>query len=229
MNWWRRSLTVANRARRGQRQAVRVPNECRRIVLDSLGVALGAVDEPKGRIGIEYGCMIGGSGRATIIGIVDRVNIFGAAFANGELIKALDMDAVLPPGHVSPYVVPGALAVCETLGVSGKSLINALAVSHEMSHRLGKAMNYLRDTKGGKVSPPPVYGYSSTVFGAPAAIALLKGCSREVLATALGTAASISPVNSQVGWFRHAPRSTIKYLLAGGALSQPAMTAALMA
>lgn len=205
-----------------------VVNECKRIVLDSLGVALAAVDEPKGRIGIEYGRMIGGTGKATIIGTADRVNIIGAAFANGELINALDMDAVLPPGHVTPYVVPGALAVGETLGVSGRALISALAVSHEMSYRLGKAMDYLRDTRDGKVSPPPVYGYSSTVFGATAAIALLKGCSREVLASALGIAGSISPVNSQVAWFQHAPSSTIKYLLAG-ALTQAAMTAAHMA
>jgi len=205
-----------------------VVDECKRIVLDSLGVALAAIDEPKGRIGIEYGRTIGGSGTATIIGTADKVNIFGAAFANGELINALDMDAVLPPGHVTPYVLPGALAVGETLGLSGKALISALAVAHEMSYRLGKAMDYLRDTQDGKVSPPPVYGYSSTVFGATAAIAMLKGLSAEVLAHALGIAGSISPVNSQVAWFQHAPSSTIKYLLAG-ALTQSAMTAAHMA
>ena len=150
-----------------------VVDECKRILLDSIGVALAAVDEPKGRIGIEYGRLIGGSGKATIIGTADRVNLFGAAFANGELINALDMDAVLPPGHVTPYVLPGALAVGETLGVSGQALIAALAVAHEMSWRLGKAMDYLRDTQDGKVSPPPVYGYSSTVFGATAAIGIL--------------------------------------------------------
>ena len=97
-----------------------------------------------------------------------------------------------------------------------------------MSYRLGKAMDYLRDTKDGKVSPPPVYGYSSTVFGATAAIVKLKELPEEVLPNALGIAGSISPVNSQVAWFQHAPSSTIKYLLAG-ALTQTAMTAAHMA
>jgi 2-methylcitrate dehydratase PrpD len=205
-----------------------VIDECKRIVLDSLGVALAAVEQPKGRIGIEYGRMIGGSGKATIIGTADQVNIFGAAFANGELINALDMDAVLPPGHVTPYVLPGALAVGETLGVSGQTLVAALAVAHEMSWRLGKAMDYLRDTRDGKVSPPPVYGYSSTVFGATAAIGMLKAQTAATLTDALGIAGSISPVNSQVAWFQHAPSSTIKYLLAG-ALTQTAMTAAHMA
>jgi len=70
------------------------------------------------------------------------VSIFGAAFANGELINALDFDAILPPGHVSPYVIPGALAIAESTGAPGTDLITALALSHEMSYRIGKAMDY---------------------------------------------------------------------------------------
>ncbi|MGY2488656.1 MmgE/PrpD family protein [Cupriavidus sp. CP313] len=206
-----------------------VVDECKRILLDSLGCALAAVDQPKGKIGIEYGALMGGlAGNATIIGTDHKVSVVGAAFANGELINALDMDAVVPPGHVTPYVVPGALATGEALGRSGQDLISALAVSHEMSYRIGKAMDYLRDTKDGKVSPPRIYGYSSTVFGATAAIARLKRLGADKTAHALGIAGCISPVNSQVAWFQHAPSSTIKYLLAG-ALTQAAMTAAHMA
>ncbi|MFG2657332.1 MmgE/PrpD family protein [Streptomyces sp. NPDC048425] len=206
-----------------------VVEESKRIVLDSIGCALGAIDQPKGRIGIEYGRMTGGSNRdATIIGTGDRVSVFGAAFANGELINTLDADAVLPPGHVTPYVLPGALAVSESVGASGKDLVTAVAVAHEMSYRIGKAMDYLRDVKDGKASPPPVYGYSSTVFGATAAIVKLKGLNSSVLSHALGIAGSIAPVNSFRAWSEHAPTSTIKYLMAG-ALTQSALTAAHMA
>ncbi|MGE0487030.1 MAG: MmgE/PrpD family protein [Gammaproteobacteria bacterium] len=206
-----------------------VVHECKRIVLDSLGCALAAVEEPKGRIGIQYGRLLGGAaGDATIIGSPGRTSLFGAAFANGELINTLDYDCVLPPGHVTPYVLPGALASAESAGQSGRELITAMALSHEMSYRLGKAMDYLRDTKDGKVNPPPVYGYSSTIFGATAAIAKLKGYDSAVTAHALGIAGCISPVQSQVAWFQHAPSSTIKYLLAG-TLVQEALTAAHMA
>ncbi|MDB5750729.1 MAG: MmgE/PrpD family protein [Ramlibacter sp.] len=205
-----------------------VVEESKRLLLDSIGAALAAVDSPKGRIGIEYGRMQGASGRATVIGTSERLNVFGAAFANAELINALDMDAILPPGHVTPYVLPGALAVAEDQALAGKDLIRAIAVSHEMSWRLGKAMDYLRDTRDGKVATPLVFGYSSTVFGATAAIGLLQGMSAEVMAHALGIAGCISPVNAQMAWFDHAPSSTIKYLL-GGTLTQAAMTAAHMA
>jgi 2-methylcitrate dehydratase PrpD len=204
-----------------------VVEESKRLVLDALGCALAGTDNDKGRIGIEYGRLLGVSGDATIIGTTDRVSIFGAAFANGELINALDMDAVLPPGHVTPYVLPGALAVGETVGASGKDMIRSVAVAHEMSWRMGKAMDYLRDTKDGKVSPPPVFGYSSTIFGATAALGMLQSQSPDVLAHSLGIAGSIAPVHSQIPFFQHAPSTTIKYLMAG-ALVQAAMTAAHM-
>lgn len=204
-----------------------VTEEAKRLILDSLGCALAGIDNPKGRIGIDYGRLMGVSGEATIIGTPHRVSIFGAAFANGELINALDMDAVVPPGHVTPYVLPGSLALGETLGSSGEDVIRSVAVAHEMSWRMGKAMDYLRDTKDGKVSPPPVFGYSSTIFGATAAIGMLQGQSVERLAHSLGIAGSIPPAQSMMSYFRHAPSTTIKYLMAG-TLVQAAMTAAHM-
>jgi len=206
-----------------------VVQESRRILLDSFGCALAALGEPKGRIGIQYGRMLGGTqDEAHIIGLGEKTSVVGAAFANAELINTLDFDAVLPPGHVTPYVLPGALAIAESRGSSGKALVEAVALSHEMSYRIGKAMDYLRDTKDGKVNPPKVYGYSSTIFGAAAAIMKLKALPRDTVAQGLGIAGCIAPVNSQVAWFQHAPSSTIKYLM-GGLLAQSAMTAAHMA
>ncbi len=201
----------------------------KRIVLDSLGCALAAVEEPKGRMGIEMGRRLGGGGtEATIIGTGERSTVYGAAFANGELINTLDYDIVLPPGHVTPYVLPVILAVGESGKSSGRDVLTAVAIAHEMSNRFGKAMDNLRDTEDGKVDPPAVFGYSSTIFGAAAAAARLRGGSPDLIANALGIAGSISPVNSQVAWFQHAPSSTIKYLMAG-ALTQSALTAAFAA
>jgi len=206
----------------------KVIEECKRDVLDSMGVALAAVDQPKGIAGIECARRLGGSnGDATIIGTGERSTVFGAAFANGELINALDMDSVLVPGHVSPYVLPGAFATAEARKASGKQLIAAVAVSHEMSYRFGAAMSLTRDYKDGKVATPPVVGYTSTVFGATASAAKLKGLSADKLANALGIAAAITPVNAHRAWLMHAPAATIKYVLAG-ALTNAALTAAEM-
>jgi len=203
--------------------------ECKRLVLDSLGCALAGVDSPKGRIGAEYGRMLGGSGgRATIVGGGQGFSVFGAAFANGELINAIDFDPILPPGHVTPYVLPGALAIAEEQALSGTRLICAVAIAHEMSYRFGKAMDVLRDVKGDKVGMPEVLGYSSTIFGATAAIGKLKGTPRNALADGLGIAGCIAPVNSFRAWCMHTPVTTLKYQMAGS-LIQAALTAAHMA
>ena len=151
-----------------------------------------------------------------------------ASFANGELMNALDFDAVLPPGHVVPYVLPVALATGEVQGSSGKDLILVTALNHELSYRICKAMDYYRDVKDGKVSPPQVSGFSSTLFGATAGVGKLKEFDPELLSNALGIAGCISPVQSLRTWMEHAPATTIKYYHAGWA-SMAAMVSAGMA
>ena len=206
-----------------------VVHESKRILLDSLGCAIAAGEETKGQIGVEYARILGGSDvSATIFGAKQRSSIFGAAFANGELINALDFDAILPPGHVSPYVLPGALAVAETDQASGRDLLVAVAVAHEMANRFGKAMDYIRDTVDGVASMPSILGYTSTIFGATAAVTRLRNASADVTAQALAVAASTTPVNSHRSWLEHTPASTIKYTMAGP-LVQTALTAAFMA
>ncbi|MEY4138714.1 MAG: hypothetical protein RLZZ371_896 [Pseudomonadota bacterium] len=205
-----------------------VVHECKRVLLDSIGCAVAAVDELKGSAGIAYGRILGaGDPQATIMGATGKVSVAGAAFANGELISALDMDVVLPPGHVSPYVVPAALAMAESLGSSGRDLITALAVAHDMSNRFGKAMDSMRQMKDGRLSPPPVFGYSSTIFGATAALGKLRGHTSGMLANALAIAGGNSPANPQIAWFQHSPSSTVKHLMAG-ALAQQALISSYM-
>ncbi|MCU1566777.1 MAG: MmgE/PrpD family protein [Pseudarthrobacter sp.] len=205
-----------------------VIRESKRILLDSFGCALAAHGERGAEIGVKHGQRIGaGTSEATILGAGGQVSVFGAAFANAELINALDFDTVVPPGHVAPYVIPGALAVAEQRGASGQDLISAVAVAHEMSYRIGKAMGYLRDIKDGKPATPDVIGFSVTVFGAAAAIAQVQKMDTATVGNVLGIAGSISPVNSQRAWVAHAPSTTIKYLLPGQ-LTQTALTAASM-
>src|SRR4051812_31906073 len=214
-----------------ERLPAAVAEESKRLLVDSIGCALGGLSHPKGKIGVDYARLQGPGApgeQATVIGTGDRVCAIGAAFANGELINALDFDAILPPGHVSPYVIPPALAAGETAAASGKDLLSAVAIAHEMSNRIGKALDYLRDIKDGKPSPPPVFGYSLTVFGAAAAFSKLRRHSLEQTVAALGIAGSMSPVNTQWSWSVHMPTATLKYGVAG-AVTQAAMAAAYLA
>ena len=202
-----------------------VVDDCKRVFLDSVGCALAGLDVDKGRIGIRAAEQMGGLGEATVFGTALRTTPFAASFANAETINALDFDAVLPPAHVVPYVLPGAVALGEVRGISGARLIEAIAVSHEMSYRFGRSMDYLRIPTETGMRIASVLGFTSTVFGATAADAMVMGVERETLADALGIAAAITPVNSYRTWFANVPNSSIKYSMPGP-VAQAAMTAA---
>ena len=87
-----------------------VIEESKRILLDCIGCALASATTESGKIGVRFARLFSAPPEATIIGFGDRVSCFGAAFANGELINAMDYHALLllPPGHVPPYVIPQA-------------------------------------------------------------------------------------------------------------------------
>ncbi|MET9327575.1 MmgE/PrpD family protein [Tsukamurella sp. NPDC003166] len=206
-----------------------VSSEAKRILLDSIGCALASTGDDAAGRAVSYAEYLGGtSGPATVLGTGVATSVPAAAFANAELINALDQDAVLPPGHVAPYVVPGALATAEAQRVPGRVLLTAIAVAHEMSFRIGQATDYLRDITDGVVTIPKVIGYSSTLFGAAAAVGVVKGLDEDGLATALGIMGATMPTNTQRAWMMHAPSTTIKYQLAGG-MALTAVTAANLA
>lgn len=207
-----------------------VVEESKRIILDTVGCALAATDNPAGRAGIDYGRILGGErDEATIIGVSGKTSIHGAAFANAELMNALDFEPIALPGHVAPYVVPVTLAMAEALGGPGEHVVAAVAVCHEMSYRFSKSMDKNRDVKDGKAHTSPVLGYTSTVFGLTAAAAMMKKMTKEAMADALGIAGATSPVNGHRAWLMHAPSTTIKNSLMPGGIAMTAMTAAYMA
>lgn len=207
-----------------------VATECKRILLDSVGCAYAALGTEKGRKALGTARAMAGAGRASVFGCEDRLPAAAAAFANGELINALDFDVcTIPPGHVAPYVLPALLAVAEDHATSGKRLIEAIAVAHELSTRLGRAMSHYRDVVPGQpISFPAVSGYSSTIIGATLACALAQGMDDEATANALGLAAHMAPAQSLTKWMQTLPATDDKYLMAGW-MAQAELQALLLA
>ena len=154
-----------------------VVSESKRLLLDSIGCAIAALGTDKGQMAVKVAKDMGGPPEARIIGTATSVSTSAAAFANGELINTLDYDALIsPPGHVAPYVIPAMLAVAEKHRSSGRDLVRALAVAHEVSARFGSAMADVRDVPAGqKISFPAITGYSSSIFGGTLGTAMLVG------------------------------------------------------
>lgn len=206
-----------------------VVHETKRILLDSFGCALAGLSTDKGRFSIRLAKKLGGSPESTIIGLGDKVSSVNAAFANGELINALDMDPILYPAHVSPYVIPSALAIAESRKASGRDLILSVALGHEISYRLGRSLAWQRryDKQSREFVETDVHGYSPCIFGGAAAVGKILQFNQEKMAYLMGVAGHFSPIETMVKWIKSPPSPMTKYLCAGW-LSQAQVTASLL-
>ena len=171
-----------------------VVHETKRILLDIFGCAIGSVDLAKGRIAVEFARAAGGAGEASILGTRHRVAATNAAFANGELMHALDYCPLLPPNHITALVTPAPLALAEATGASGKILITAVALAHEVASRVGVSLDPMRAKKGGLVVP--TWGLGFDQFGATAGAAKVLNLDPIAMTDALGLAGYFAPVPS---------------------------------
>ena len=122
-----------------------VVDQACRIIADTLGCALSAwkEDPEKSRIALQIAQLYGSDKGASVIGVggVKSQAAF-AALANGILANAADNDdthkrALL---HTGSVVVPPALALAETQGLTGRALILALVAGYEVAVRVGMAV-----------------------------------------------------------------------------------------
>ena len=109
------------------------------LILDSIGCALAATDEPAFARASQVFAQLGGSADCTVIGSARRVNLPQAVLLNGILIRALDLnDAYIGPGqmgHPSDNIAV-ALSVGEKFRASGLNLIASVALGYEIYCRI---------------------------------------------------------------------------------------------
>jgi 2-methylcitrate dehydratase len=111
----------------------------KRLVLDTLGCALGAVDSEPAKIAEATAPTIGANASgATLIGSGRRTSAEGASFVNGTQVRFLDfLDVYFTKDvcHPSENIAP-ALACVEEAAGSGRDLIEAIVVGYEAEARL---------------------------------------------------------------------------------------------
>src|SRR3954464_9736994 len=86
---------------------------------------------------------LGGDGPYTVFG-EDQLSLAGATLLNAHLITAVTVCDVYRPSlcHVTPEVVPPALAMAEQIDANGRDLLVALAAGMEITTRIGLGMHY---------------------------------------------------------------------------------------
>jgi 2-methylcitrate dehydratase len=203
-----------------------VVHEAKRSILDALGCAIAGIATDKGKIAASLAGRLGGTAESTIVGLGGRVSCSNAAMANGELINALDYDAI---SHVHPFAIPPALAMAESARSSGKDLILATVLAQEVTKRFTLALMSLVAKLTEEARTPDVFGNSNeAIFGATVGAAKLLRLESDELAHALGIAAYLCPLPVCKDWEETVPKSMIKYVPVGW-VCQGAVTAALLA
>ncbi len=155
------------------------------ILYDSLGCALGGYKTHDVSIMREFHEEKGGKGEATIWGSGKKLPVVDAALVNALMVRALDFNDIYwkqDPSHPSD-IIPGPFALGERLDKSGKDLLLAVAIGHEIEMRLCEAgFPGIRERKW--------HHATLTAFAAPVAAGSIMGLSAEQIMHAIGISGS---------------------------------------
>lgn len=208
-----------------------VTHEMGRLMVDSFGCAIAGLSTERGKIAMNAARELGGPAESGIIGTHDKVSCANAAFANGELMNALDFDALSNVGrHDVPTLLAATLALAEKARTSGEDLVTATALALEISGRIKSAIlgMHAPGPEEGKMLWPAVNGYSSASLRAAAGAAKLLNLGKDQIANAIGLAGYMCPPNTMRKWVETSPVRMTKYGPPGWG-AQVGVTAALLA
>jgi 2-methylcitrate dehydratase PrpD len=195
-----------------------VRDYCKDLLLDALACALaGHRGEETHQVG-ALASALGQSRESSVIG-GDGLTLAGATLLNGYLITAVTMCDVhrATLTHITPEVVPPALAIAERDQLSGRELLVALAAGFEITTRVGMGLNFPAFRARGWHGPGVI-----GPFGGAAAVGRLLRFDGDTMATAFGLAGS-----QAAGTFAAWGTPTVKFHQCRGALS--GLMAALLA
>lgn len=153
---------------------------------------------------------LGASGEASVLG-GEPLSLAGATLLNAYLVTAVTVCDVYRPSHchMTPEVVPPALAIAERDHLSGRALLTAVAAGFEVATRVALGLHYPTFRARGWHSPGVV-----GPFGGAAAVGKLRGLNWVQQRNAFGLAGS-----QAAGTFAAWGTPTVKFHQARGALS----------
>jgi len=156
--------------------------------LDILGIALASTVQDFAPSVLDMTERWGGGGECTVLGTKLTASPPLAILANGSLAHGLDYDDTHTASitHASAVVVPTALALGESLGLDGRSVLTAAVAGYEAITRIGMAAPGAFHARG---------WHATAVCGTFAATLVAGKClglDRQQLTAALGIAGSFA-------------------------------------
>lgn len=193
-------------------------DHCKNLLLDALACAVaGRLGEETGQVSAFAAALAQGC-EASVIGGA-HCSLAGATLLNAYLVTAVTMCDVYRPTltHITPEVIPPALAIAERDKLSGRALLTAIAAGCEVTTRVGLGLDYVKFRARGWHGPGVI-----GPFGAAAAVGSLLNFDADAMARAFGLAGS-----QAAGTFAAWGTPTVKFHQCRGALS--GLMAALLA
>jgi len=196
----------------------RVRDHCKNLLLDTLACGLAGYKGEETKQVAALATALGQSRESSVIG-GDHLSLAGATVLNGYLITAVTMCDIHRSTltHITPEVVPPALAIAERDTLSGRDLLVALAAGFEITTRIGVSLDFPEFRRRGWHGPGVI-----GPFGAATATGRLLGFDEDTMAKAFGLAGS-----QAAGTFAAWGTPTVKFHQCRGALS--GLMAALLA
>lgn len=194
----------------------------KQVVLDSIGCVFGGFAGAPAAATRAVAHRLGGRPEATIFGTGIKTSMALAAFANGTALRYLDFNDVFSGRRDTSHPsgnLPGALAVAEAEGRSGRDLIAAIVAAYELQSRLCDNAGVPNLKKRGW------HHTCNLQFSSAAAAALLLSDDPEITANALAISGTHQNTLAQI---QHGRIATIK-ATADGWIAKAAVEAALLA
>ena len=185
------------------------------VVLDTIGAILAGSRLSENANFASLAAAMSGPGTATVFGHAGRVQPVWATMVNATAGVSLEMDEGnrLGGGHPSIHVTPGAIAVGEDLGRSGREVMESVIVGYEVISRIGTATQIR----------PEVHSHGTWgTIGTAAATARLMGFDAAQTRLAMNLSMSMSPANT---WTPCIEGATVRNLYPGRSGFQGIMAA----
>lgn len=188
--------------------------EAKRLLLDTLGCALGGLALESAERGIEFIGSFQSSGTATVLGQRGTVAAPLAAYANGRSSNVLDFDDTFPTGtHFGGSAVFSGMAAVQERNADGRTLLTSIAVGYDVGARIASWLGVPFAVTDGKLSGWSGGGgpVATMTWASAAAASSAWGLSAEETLNAFGIAGANTPQSTLQKWAEAPSQTMYKY------------------
>ncbi len=173
-----------------------VLHQTKRLVLDTLGCAIGGYSSEASRIIQELVKELDGPEEATVIGSGLKTSCLSATLANGAMVRYLDYNdtafiiqgETYRTGYHPSEVIPPILALGERQHLSGKDVVTAIVIGYDLS------LSFLEGVVGPGMEKKGWNGDTRGAYIMPLVAGKLLGLNEEQIESAVGIAGSCHAV-----------------------------------